>query len=240
MKKNNYLIANILISLVIASRFIPEVGHYTPVFAVLILTAMIFEKKFMYIPFVGIFASDMLLEYFNYYEFSYLFSSLFFLNYLSYFLVYLVISNDNYNQKDSYSSILGNTIFNTIFAPTLFFILSNFVVWVTAGGIFYPYTLSGLFYCYEMGRANIHGLDHIELPAIADSIELVLANAVPPCRLIGIAINGRDVSDAEYVNEKECVIEAHGVPAVDVYREGAGDLVKAALKFREAGFGAAT
>ena len=151
MKKNNYLIANILISLVIASRFIPEVGHYTPVFAVLILTAMIFEKKFMYIPFVGIFASDMLLEYFNYYEFSYLFSSLFFLNYLSYFLVYLVISNDNYNQKDSYSSILCNTIFNTIFAPTLFFILSNFVVWVTAGGIFYPYTLSGLFYCYEMG-----------------------------------------------------------------------------------------
>jgi len=98
----------------------------------------------------------------------------------------------------------------------------------------------GVVYCYEMGRANIHGLDHIELPAIADSIELVLANTVPPCRLIGIAINGRNVSDAEYVNEKECVIEAHGVPAVDVYREGAGDLVKAALKFREAGFGAAT
>ena len=76
MHKNNYIIANILISLVIASRFIPEIGHYTPVFAVLILTAMTFEKKYMYIPFVGIFASDILLQYFNYYEFNYLFSSL--------------------------------------------------------------------------------------------------------------------------------------------------------------------
>ena len=49
MYKNNYIIANILISLVIASRFIPELGQYTPVFAVLMLTAMVFEKKYMYI-----------------------------------------------------------------------------------------------------------------------------------------------------------------------------------------------
>ena len=77
MTKKNNLLANILIALVIACRFIPEVGQYTPVFAVLILTAMTFGKKYMYIPFVGIFASDLLLEYFNYYEFNYLFSSLF-------------------------------------------------------------------------------------------------------------------------------------------------------------------
>jgi len=36
------------------------------------------------------------------------------------------------------------------------------------------------------------------------------------------------------------VAEAHGVPAVDVYREGAGNLVRAALELKEAGFGAAT
>ena len=46
------------------------------VFAVLILTAMTFDKKYMYIPFVGIFSSDLLLEYFNYYQYNYLFSSL--------------------------------------------------------------------------------------------------------------------------------------------------------------------
>ena len=57
MSKKNNILANILIALVIASRFIPEVGQYTPVFAVLILTAMTFDKKYMYIPFVGIFAS---------------------------------------------------------------------------------------------------------------------------------------------------------------------------------------
>ena len=51
MEKNNYLIAHILITLVIASRFIPEIGLYTPVFAVLILTAMTFDKKYLYIYF---------------------------------------------------------------------------------------------------------------------------------------------------------------------------------------------
>ena len=143
MEKNNNLIANILIALVIASRFIPEVGLYTPVFAVLILTAMTFDKRYIYIPFVGILASDMLLQYFSYYEFSYIFSSLFFLNYASYILVYLAIYS--YNRKDSILSI-G---LNVLLAPTLFFLLSNFVVWLTAGGA-YPYTISGLLYCYEM------------------------------------------------------------------------------------------
>ena len=145
MYKNNYIIANILISLVIASRFIPEVGQYTPVFAVLILTAMIFKKNYMYIPFVGIFASDMLLQYFNYYEFNYLFSSLFLFNYLSYLLVYLLIFK--FNRKESLLAI-GINIF---LAPTLFFFFSNFIVWLTAGGVIYPYTISGLIYCYEMG-----------------------------------------------------------------------------------------
>jgi hypothetical protein len=144
MEKNNNLIANILIALVIASRFIPEIGHYTPVFAVLILTAMTFNRRYMYIPFVGILASDVLLQYFSYYQFSYLFSSLFFLNYASYLLVYLLMYS--YNRKDSVISI-G---LNVLFAPTIFFLLSNFVVWVTAGGV-YPYTVSGLVYCYEMG-----------------------------------------------------------------------------------------
>tara|TARA_B100000700_G_C14596632_1_gene647107 strand:- start:42 stop:584 length:543 start_codon:yes stop_codon:yes gene_type:complete len=144
MEKNNNLIAHILIVLVIASRFIPEIGLYTPVFAVLILTAMTFDKKYLYVPFVGILLSDFLLQYFSYYEFNYIFSSLFFLNYASYALVYFAIYR--YNRKESLLSI-G---LNVILAPSLFFLLSNFVVWLTAGGV-YPYTISGLLHCYEMG-----------------------------------------------------------------------------------------
>ena len=97
----------------------------------------------------------------------------------------------------------------------------------------------GVVYCYEMGRTDIHGLEHVALPAVADTIELVLANAVPPCRLIGIAINGRNASDAEYAKEKRRMAGEHDVPAVDVYREGAVDLVAAALELKEADFGAA-
>ena len=144
MNNKNNLLANILIALVIASRFIPEVGQYTPVFAVLILTAMTFDKKYMYIPFVGIFASDLLLEYFNYYQFGYIFSSLFFLNYGTFLIIYFSIKL--FNKKDSLLSV-GK---NILLAPTLFFIISNFIVWLTAGGT-YPYTLTGLLYCYEMG-----------------------------------------------------------------------------------------
>jgi len=107
-------------------------------------------------------------------------------------------------------------------------------------GLLHGCAPQGVVYCYEMGRTNIHGVEHVALPTLADSIELVLANAVPPCQLIGIAINGRNANDAEYAREKERVAEAHGVPSVDVYREGAGNLVKAALELKEAGFGAAT
>ena len=49
-----------------------------------------------------------------------------------------------------------------------------------------------------------------------------------------------NASDAEYTEEKGRMAKAHGVPAVDVYREGAGDLVKAALELKEASFGTAT
>ncbi len=97
----------------------------------------------------------------------------------------------------------------------------------------------GVVYCYEMGRTDIHGLEHVALPTVADSIELVLANAVPPCRLIGIAVNGRNASDAEYAKEKTRMAGEHDVPAVDVYREGAVDLVAAALELKEADFDAA-
>jgi len=110
----------------------------------LILTAMTFDKKYMYIPFVGIFASDLLLEYFNYYEFNYLFSSLFFLNYGTFLAIYFAMKV--FNKRDSLP-LMG---FNVFFAPTLFFIISNFIVWLTSSGV-YPYTISGLMYCYEMG-----------------------------------------------------------------------------------------
>ena len=53
----------------------------------------------------------------------------------------------NFNKKDSLP-VIGINIF---LAPTLFFLFSNFIVWLTAGGIIYTYTTSGLLYCYEMG-----------------------------------------------------------------------------------------
>lgn len=91
----------------------------------------------------------------------------------------------------------------------------------------------GVVFCYEMGRTTVHGLEHVALPPLDRSIELALANAVPPCELVGIAINGRNASDAEYAEEKARMAETHGVPTVDVFREGADALVKAAIQLRK-------
>lgn len=58
----------------------------------------------------------------------------------------------------------------SLIAPTVFFLISNFNVWLNAGESFYPKTFSGLMTCYEAGlpfyrNALIATL--IFLPAIA-------------------------------------------------------------------------
>ena len=44
---------------------------------------------------------------------------------------------------------------------------------------------------------------------------------------------GRNASGAEYAEEKARMAETHGVPTVDVFREGADALVKAAIQLRK-------
>jgi len=39
----------------------------------------------------------------------------------------------------------------SLIAPTVFFLISNFSVWMSAGESFYPKTFSGLMTCYEAG-----------------------------------------------------------------------------------------
>ena len=96
----------------------------------------------------------------------------------------------------------------------------------------------GLVLCYEAGRTEIIGLEPMRLPPLEEVMEafLKVANLHHPCRFIGVAINGRLLSNEAFQHEKDTVQQRLGLPAWDVMREGATGLVEEALNLgRELG-----
>ena len=92
----------------------------------------------------------------------------------------------------------------------------------------------GLVLCYEAGRTEIVGLEPMLLPPLEQVAQAFLsaANLHHPCRFIGVAINGRLLSDDACLREKESVQKRLNLPAWDVVREGIDGLVGEALKLR--------
>lgn len=92
-----------------------------------------------------------------------------------------------------------------------------------------------LIMCYEAGRSTVKELPHVPLLPLADLIQHyeALASVYSSCKVIGLAINGRKLDDAEAQRERQRVEDEFGLPACDVYREGPGVLAEAILKYRE-------
>lgn len=93
----------------------------------------------------------------------------------------------------------------------------------------------GLIYCYEAGRTAVKGLEHMTIPPMRQIMDLYLAaaNIAHPCRFIGIGINSRNLSGAEYAVEKARVAEEFGLPVCDPIREGAEVLAEAVIRLRD-------
>ena len=141
MQKNNYtIISLILIALVLLSRLMPHQPNFTPLIAVVIYSSMMFkDKKYLIIPLIGLFISDVLLEYYTGYE--YILSSTFFWTYGSLSLVFLF--SYLYSRKVSTKNIFINSFAGAL----IFFLVSNFGVWISSSG-YYPFNVSGLISCY--------------------------------------------------------------------------------------------
>ena len=92
----------------------------------------------------------------------------------------------------------------------------------------------GLVLCYEAGRTEIVGLEPMLLPPLEQIMQTFhsVANLHHPCRFIGVAINGRLLSEDACLREKESVQKRLNLPAWDVGREGIDGLVGEALKLR--------
>jgi uncharacterized NAD-dependent epimerase/dehydratase family protein len=90
-------------------------------------------------------------------------------------------------------------------------------------------------FCYEAGREQVKGLDEVDIPPLKDQMHVLesAANLRHPCRIIGIAVNTRNLTADETKAEIARAESTFDLPACDVYRQGADKLVQACLKLRE-------
>lgn len=91
-----------------------------------------------------------------------------------------------------------------------------------------------LIMCYEAGRSTVKELPHVPVLPLANLIQHyeALASVYSPCQVIGLAINGRRLDEADAQRERQRVEDQLGLPACDVYREGPDVLADAVLKYR--------
>ncbi|MCP4193944.1 MAG: DUF1611 domain-containing protein [Planctomycetaceae bacterium] len=89
----------------------------------------------------------------------------------------------------------------------------------------------GLVICYEAGREGVHGMEHISLASLSHlkTVYETMANVMHPCRVIGVAMNSRLLSEEAAAVERRRVQDELGVPTCDVFRHGPDDLVRAVL-----------
>ena len=87
----------------------------------------------------------------------------------------------------------------------------------------------GMVLCYEVGRKNVTGLEHVPLQPLAKLVEVyeTMANLMGPSKVIGIAMNSRNVTADEAEAEREKVRAELGLPVCDVIRHGPDELVQA-------------
>ncbi len=101
-------------------------------------------------------------------------------------------------------------------------------------GLLHGSAPDGLIFCYEAGRTQVKGLDNVDIPPLKDQMAAyeALANLRHPCRIIGIAINSRSLSEDDALAEIAKAESTFGLPACDVYRTGAEKLVDACVALR--------
>lgn len=102
-------------------------------------------------------------------------------------------------------------------------------------GLLHGCAPDGLIFCYEAGREQVKGLDNVDIPPLKaqmDALEAA-ANLRHPCRIIGIAVNTRTLTAEEATAEIANAESTFGLPACDVYRDGADKLVQACLQLRD-------
>lgn len=130
MKTQNILISIILLVLLIASRLIPHISNFTPVFAIGLFSYTLYKKNSLsfVLPILGMLFTDLIIGFYqNVWAV-----------YLSMVIAIVVSNLINTNKKQI--TILSRSLS----APTIFFILSNLSVFF----VWYPFSFEGFVSCY--------------------------------------------------------------------------------------------
>jgi len=92
----------------------------------------------------------------------------------------------------------------------------------------------GMIMCYEVGREFVHNMPGIKIPPMEVVIRLFeeMASVMFPSKVIGFALNSKNVSEYEAEKERGSIKEQFGLPACDVVRHGSEELVEAIINFR--------
>tara|TARA_X000001036_G_scaffold417181_1_gene434925 strand:- start:229 stop:744 length:516 start_codon:yes stop_codon:yes gene_type:complete len=133
--KNDLMIPIIMMTLLIISRMISDIPNFTATIALIMFTSYLIRDKFLsvLVILVSQIISDLYIG---------IYSSMFFV-YGAY--VFIALLSPIIMNKLSFKSVLVSSLVT----PTIFYIVSNFGVWIT--GSTYPLSLDGLIMCYVAG-----------------------------------------------------------------------------------------
>ncbi|MBI3193477.1 MAG: hypothetical protein HYZ34_03295 [Ignavibacteriae bacterium] len=121
-----------LILLAALSRLLPHLPNFTPIAALALFGGVYLDKKHTFIvPLAALFISDYFLGFYN--DMIWVYAS-----FAAIGLIGLWLRNHH-----GVATTIGATLFGSI----LFFIVTNFGVWISSHGM-YPQTFSGLIECY--------------------------------------------------------------------------------------------
>lgn len=130
------LFAFILILVAAFSRLIPHAPNFTPVISIALFAGTYFPKRLApLVPIAAILASDIVIGFYDTTSMLFVYGS------------YILIALMGTAMQSKISAVrIG---WYSLVASVLFFVLTNFGVWLAPGGM-YPRTFSGLMECYVM------------------------------------------------------------------------------------------
>jgi len=133
--KKNEIFTLSLILIAIFTRFIPHPPNFTPITAIALFSGFAFRNRFkpFLIPILAMFISDLIIG----------LHSTIWAVYLSFLLIVFLgfILRKGFN--------FYKLFFLTTLSSFLFYLITNFAVWLTSG--MYSHTIDGLIQCYTLG-----------------------------------------------------------------------------------------
>jgi len=131
----NSLIGSTLILAAALSRLLPHPANFTPILAIALAGGVYLDKRIaLVIPLAALIISDLFIGFHN---------TIFFV-YGSFLLIGFIGVWLQSHKKPLW--IVGTTLFSSV----IFFMITNFGVWITGGGWFYAKTWQGLIECYTL------------------------------------------------------------------------------------------